>query len=122
MRRPTAPITARYAAFSSSVQCTTPSTSERSSTTPWYSGVTRMNACERGGVLRDREERGREQEQRDDREVDVVEVEEGAHERGGREPGAREPKPISTATGAARTAHHDSTSPNSTIVSRNTVE
>ena len=35
MRRPTRPMIARYAAWTSSVQCRSPITSDRSSTTPW---------------------------------------------------------------------------------------
>ena len=41
--RPAAPIAARYNAFSTRLQWRSPSTNDRSSTTPWYSGVNRID-------------------------------------------------------------------------------
>ena len=49
MTTPTEPATARYAACATSTQPTSPSTSERSIATPWYSGVSRITACTPAG-------------------------------------------------------------------------
>src|SRR5207249_4902039 len=91
-------------------------------TTPWYSGVKRMihctavEYCDSGKNTAENKNSGI---------IAMLTKSKSIHDR--MYPAAARPAPAnanarSTATGTASTAHHDSTSPSTTIVSRNTVE
>ena len=122
-RRPTAPITARYAACTSSDPV---HVAEHERPFEHDTLVERRepdHRLEAGGILVEREERRREEEQRDEREGHVVEVDPRPHERGGREPGARERE-----ADQHRGRHREQRPPRrarartTSIVSRNAVE
>jgi hypothetical protein len=119
---PIVPIAARYATAISRSQPTTPVVSPRTSTTPWYSGVTATTACNGSGYaasgkkVAENKNIGMIASWMNSKSCQLrIQVVAAI-------PAPANAYPISTAAGSASTAHHDSTRPIAAITTTNIAE